>query len=68
MHTCRTNTGDGLRRVYHMHNDFRTKMGIDSKIRVYHYMIVLVDGRTTYEVREGTWIKRSLWFWNWGEF
>ena len=63
-----TNTGDGLRRAYHMHNDFRTKMGIDSKTRVHHYMIVLVDGQTTYEVRKGTWIKHSWWLWDWWEF
>ena len=58
-----TNTGDGLRRAYHMHNDFRTKMGIDSKTRVHHYMIVLVDGETTYEVKKGTWERRSLLRW-----
>ena len=63
-----TNTGDALRRAYHMHNDFRTKMSIDEKTRVHHYTIVLVDGQTTYQVRKGTWEKHSGWFWTWWEF
>ncbi len=53
-----TNTGDALRRAYYMHSDFRAKMRIDENTRVHHYMIVLVDGETTYEVEEGNWEKR----------
>lgn len=60
-----TNTGDALRRAYYMHSDFRTKMSIDEKTRVHHYMIVLVDGETTYEVRKGTWGRHSVLFWRW---
>ena len=49
-----TNTGDGLRRAYHLHNNFRTRMAemgspIDEKDQVHHYMILLVDGETTFE-------------------
>lgn len=52
-----TNTGDGLRRAYQLHNDFKDTMKIDKNIRVHHYMILLVDGETTYEVKNGNWTK-----------
>jgi hypothetical protein len=48
-----------------MHNDFRTKMSIDEKTRVHHYMIVLVDGETTYQVSKGTWEKHGWIFTRW---
>ncbi|MFA9422829.1 MAG: hypothetical protein ACERLG_04590, partial [Sedimentibacter sp.] len=51
-----TNTGDGLRRAYYLHNTFRTRMSaagmpIDAKDQVHHYIILLVDGETTYETK-----------------
>jgi hypothetical protein len=44
-----TNTGDGLRRAYYLHDTFRTRMSeagtpIDAKDQVHHYIIMLVDG------------------------
>lgn len=50
-----TNTGDGLRRAYYLHEDFRTRMGVKDKDQVHHYMILLVDGETTYQVNNGIW-------------
>ncbi|MDY0277982.1 MAG: prepilin-type N-terminal cleavage/methylation domain-containing protein [Acholeplasma sp.] len=50
-----TNTGDGLRQSYFLHDDFRTRMLVNEKDQVHHYMIVLVDGETTYEVEKGNW-------------
>lgn len=50
-----TNTGDGLRQAYHLHDDFRTRMSIPSEDQVHHYMILLVDGETTYETKNGIW-------------
>ncbi len=55
-----TNTGDGLRQAYYLHEDFRTRMNemgtpIKEKDQVHHYMILLVDGETTYQVNTGTW-------------
>lgn len=49
-----TNTGDGLRRAYYLHETFRDRMSalgtpIDEKDQVHHYMILLVDGETTFE-------------------
>lgn len=44
-----TNTGDGLRRSYYLHESFRTKMSVNDKDQVHHYMILLVDGETTFE-------------------
>lgn len=49
-----TNTGDGLRRAYYLHDTFRARMSangtpIDDKDQVHHYMILLVDGETTYQ-------------------
>ena len=44
-----TNTGDALRQAYHLHNDFRNRMKIKPEDQVHHYMILLVDGQTTYE-------------------
>jgi hypothetical protein len=51
-----TNTGDGLRQAYHLHNDFRTRMSINEEDQVHHYMILLVDGQTTYETKNGNWV------------
>ena len=51
-----TNTGDGLRQAYHLHNDFRTRMVIKEENQVHHYMILLVDGETTYETKIGNWV------------
>lgn len=51
-----TNTGDGLRQAYHLHNDFRTRMGLTEADQVHHYMILLVDGETTYETKTGDWV------------
>ncbi|MBU3144903.1 prepilin-type N-terminal cleavage/methylation domain-containing protein [Clostridium sp. CF012] len=50
-----TNTGDGLRQAYNLHNDFRTRMSINVEDQVHHYMILLVDGETTYETKKGNW-------------
>lgn len=50
-----TNTGDGLRRAYYLHDSFRGRMGINEKYPIHHYMILLVDGKSTYDVREGSW-------------
>lgn len=55
-----TNTGDGLRQAYYLHDDFRTRMNaagytVKDTDQVHHYMIMLVDGETTYEVENGTW-------------
>ena len=46
-----TNTGDALRQAYHLHNDFRDRMKatIKPEDQVHHYMILLVDGETTYQ-------------------
>lgn len=49
-----TNTGDGLRRAYYLHETFRDRMSeigtpIDEKDQVHHYMMLLVDGETTFE-------------------
>ncbi len=49
-----TNTGDGLRRAYYLHDTFRTRMSamgtpINDKDQVHHYTILLVDGVTTFE-------------------
>lgn len=49
-----TNTGDGLRRAYYLHESFRDRMRalgtpIDDKDQVHHYMMILVDGETTFE-------------------
>lgn len=59
-----TNTGDGLRQAYNLHNDFRTRMSIDEKTQIHHYMVLLVDGETTYEVKKGIWerIEYLDWF------
>lgn len=49
-----TNTGDGLRRAYFLHDSFRARMSangtpISDDDQVHHYMILLVDGETTFE-------------------
>lgn len=49
-----TNTGDGLRRAYFLHDTFRARMSamgtpINVKDQVHHYTILLIDGETTYE-------------------
>ena len=49
-----TNTGDGLRRAYYLHETFRDRMiqnGTPIKVedQVHHYTILLVDGETTFE-------------------
>jgi prepilin-type N-terminal cleavage/methylation domain-containing protein len=55
-----TNTGDGLRQAYYLHQDFRSRMNDEKGIiikdtdQVHHYMIMLVDGETTYEAKLGT--------------
>lgn len=63
-----TNTGDGLRRAYYLHDSFRTRMSIDNKIQVQHYTILLVDGLTNRGVKEGTWRRRGIWPFRWWEF
>lgn len=54
-----TNTGDALRQAYHLHNDFRTTMEslaiIKPEDQVHHYMILLVDGETTYQTKYQKW-------------
>jgi len=60
-----TNTGDGLRQAYNLHNDFRTRMSIKEEDQVHHYMILLVDGETTYETKKGNWNRSGNgWFWD----
>lgn len=46
-----TNTGDGLRRAYQLHLNFRNRMSniVKETEKVHHYMILLVDGQSTYE-------------------
>jgi prepilin-type N-terminal cleavage/methylation domain-containing protein len=51
-----TNTGDALRQAYNLHKDFRTRMSIKDEDQVHHYMILLVDGETTYETKIGNWV------------
>lgn len=51
-----TNTGDGLRRAYYLHETFRARMvenGTPIKVedQVHHYTILLVDGETTFETK-----------------
>lgn len=69
-----TNTGDGLRRAYYLHDSFRERMGIDEEYPIHHYMILLVDGKSTYDVKNGNWNRTqhsSSWWgnvtyrWNW---
>lgn len=50
-----TNTGDSLRQAYHLHNDFRNRMKIKPEDQVHHYMILLVDGQTTYQTKYQEW-------------
>lgn len=52
-----TNTGDALRQAYHLHNDFRDRMKatIKPEDQVHHYMILLVDGQTTYQTKYQEW-------------
>lgn len=47
-----TNTGDGMRRAYHNHLNFVPENeGYTASTRKVNYMIILVDGETTYETR-----------------
>lgn len=55
-----TNTGDGLRRAYHLHNNFRNRMDkkgvvIKDKDQVHHYTILLIDGKSTYDTKQREW-------------
>lgn len=67
-----TNTGDGIRRAYHLHNNFRGEMEemlrqkmeetfgdrdgeVDEDYPIHHYTILLVDGKSTYDVKNGIW-------------
>lgn len=50
-----TNTGDALRRAYYLHETFRTRNNVDPKSQVHHYLIMLVDGETTYETNYVDW-------------
>ncbi len=50
-----TNTGDALRRAYYLHENFRTRNNIDPKVQVHHYLIMLVDGQTTFETSYVDW-------------
>lgn len=65
-----TNTGDGLRRSYYLHENHRERNNIDPKDQVHHYIIMLVDGETTFEASyvdwedEGYYTKPSSW---WGD-
>lgn len=65
-----TNTGDGLRHAYYLHKNFRTRMNangfnIKDTDQVHHYMILLVDGETTYEVNTGTWNDNGYYYDTW---
>lgn len=59
-----TNTGDALRRAYYLHENFRSTKGIDEKYPIHHYMILLVDGKSTYDVKNGDWNKNEYFKWN----
>lgn len=57
-----TNTGDGIRRAYHLHKNFRDhdyfknpENALPSYTVVNHYTILLVDGVTTYETSYVNW-------------
>lgn len=60
-----TNTGDGLRHAYHLHNDFRTLLKIDEKIKTHHYIILLIDGKSTFETTNKVKWSRPNWYSNW---
>lgn len=47
-----TNTGDALRRAYNNHLKVRQDLLKGSNININHYMILLVDGETTFELRQ----------------
>lgn len=51
-----TNTGDGLRQSYYLHNGFRSRMSVNDKDQVHHYMILLVDGESTFESKLRNWV------------
>lgn len=60
-----TNTGDGLRRAYFLHETFRARMSamgtpISDKDQVHHYMILLVDGETTFETAYYTYVDNGF--------
>ncbi len=51
-----TNTGDGLRRAYYLHESFRDRMAavgspINEKDQVHHYIIMLIDGISTFDTK-----------------
>ena len=50
-----TNTGDALRRAYYLHTNFRSRNNISQTTQVHHYIIMLVDGMTTYEASYVDW-------------
>lgn len=55
-----TNTGDGLRRAYYLHKNFRNEMRVDKKIKIHHYMILLIDGESTMETTNKIkWINKG---------
>ncbi|MGH4121807.1 MAG: prepilin-type N-terminal cleavage/methylation domain-containing protein [Clostridium sp.] len=59
-----TNTGDGLRQAYNLHSDFRRIKSIKEEDQVHHYMILLVDGETTYETEIGNWVDNGEYRYN----
>ena len=50
-----TNTGDGLRRTYYLHENFRTNKNINPSDQVHHYIILLTDGKSTFETSYFDW-------------
>lgn len=50
-----TNTGDAVRRAYYLHENYKTRNSIPSGTQVHHYIIMLVDGQTTYEASYVDW-------------
>lgn len=67
-----TNTGDGLRRAYYGHLNFdKAAAGYPDHAEQYDYMIILVDGMTTYESwlrdweDEGEMVTEDVWVGNW---
>lgn len=46
-----TNTGDALRRAYYLHDTFRERMSVKEEDQVHHYLIMLIDGVSTYDAK-----------------
>lgn len=68
-----TNTGDALRRAYYLHENYRAKNNIDPKDQVHHYIMMLVDGETTFETSYVDWEDDGLYthpntYYSYGEY